>query len=127
MKKILLSTILSLGLVTTLSAYELNGNLDVQWTGYKTEKKAPVSGTFNNIELGIKSSENLSTFLKSSTVTIESASLESKNPARNLNITSTLFSLATSKYIKGAISNVDEKNQTLTLDLFMNENMKKSQ
>ncbi len=39
MKKILLSTILSLGLVTTLSAYELNGNLDVQWTGYKTEKK----------------------------------------------------------------------------------------
>ncbi len=60
-------------------------------------------------------------------MTIESASLESKNPARNLNITSTLFSLATSKYIKGAISNVDEKNQTLTLDLFMNENMKKIQ
>ncbi len=121
MKKILLASILSVGLISSLSAYELNGDLGVKWTGFKTEKKAPVSGTFNDIKLDIKSSDNLSTFLKSSMVTIVSDSLESKNPARNLNMTSTLFSLATSKTIKGSISDVNEMKKSLTLNVTMNE------
>jgi len=121
MKKVLLASVLSLGLVSTLNAYELNGDLAVKWTGYKTEKKVPVSGTFNTIKFDIKSSDNLSTFLKSSIVTIESSSLESKNPARNLNMTSTLFSIATSKVIEGNISDVNEMKKSLTLNVSMNE------
>ena len=121
MKKILFASIISIGLASSLSAYELNGDLDVKWTGYKTEKKAPVSGTFNDIKLDIKSSNNLGTFLKSSMVTIVSDSLESKNPVRNLNMTSTLFSLATSKTIKGSISDVNEMKKSLTLNVTMNE------
>lgn len=121
MKKVLIASILSLGLVSSLSAYELNGEVGVKWTGFKTEKKAPVSGTFNNIKLSIKSSDNLSIFLKSSMVTIVSNSLESKNPARNLNMTSTIFSLATSKLIKGSIKDVNEMKKSLTLNVTMNE------
>lgn len=121
MKKLLLTSVLSLGLLTSLNAYELNGDLGVKWTGFKTEKKAPVSGSFNNIKLDIKSSDNLSTFLKSSMVTIESDSLESKNPGRNLNMTSTIFMLATSKIIKGSISEVNEADKKLTLIVTMNE------
>ena len=121
MKKVLLASVLSIGLISSLSAYELNGDLGVKWTGYKTEKKAPVSGTFNDIKFDIKASDDLSTFLKSSMVTIEATSLESKNPGRNLNMTSTLFSLASSKLIKGTILEVNEMKKSLTLNVTMNE------
>ena len=125
MKNILLSSILSIGLLSSLNAYELNGDLGVKWTGFKTEKRAPVSGTFNDIKLDIKASDDLAIFLKSSMVSIETASFESKNPGRNLSITSTLFSLASSKTIKGIISEVDTAKQRLILDVTMNENTNK--
>ncbi|MGB5918033.1 YceI family protein [Arcobacter sp.] len=124
MKKIFLASLLSLGLLgllSSLNAYELNGNLAVKWTGFKTEKKVPVSGTFNEIKADIKSSDNLSTFLKSSMVIIQTSSLESKNPVRNENIISTLFSLVTAKEIKGTITKVNESKKELTLKITMNE------
>ena len=86
MKKILLASLLSISLASSLSAYELNGNLGVKWTGFKTIKKVPVSGTFNTINLDIKSSASLSDFLTSANVIIKSASFESKDSVRNENI-----------------------------------------
>ncbi|QKJ22174.1 YceI family protein [Poseidonibacter lekithochrous] len=121
MKKIVISSLLTIGLLSSASAYELNGNLGVKWTGFKTEKKAPVSGTFKDIALNITKSDDLSAFLKSAKVQIASASFDSKNPFRDKNITSTLFSLATSKTIMGSISNVDTAKNMLTLDVTMNE------
>lgn len=121
MKKTLLLTIFAFSLVSGLNAYELNGELGVKWTGFKTEKKVAVSGTFNDIKLDIKSSDKLTDFLTSATAKIASASLESKNPGRNLSITSTLFSLASAKTISGTITKVDENEKTLTLDVTMNE------
>lgn len=121
MKKIFFSCILSIALLSSLSAYELDGNLGVKWTGFKTEKKVPVSGTFNDIKLDIKSSESLSTFLRSSSVSIKTASFESKNPSRNESIVSTLFSLSTAKTITGKILDVDEINKKLILEVTMNE------
>ncbi len=120
MKEKLISLLMCVGFITSLNAYELNGDLDVKWTGYKTEAKAPVSGGFNTVKFDITSSDNLSDFLKSSKVTIDSRSLESKNAFRNNNIISTLFSLASSETIEGSISKVDEKNKTLVLDVTMN-------
>lgn len=121
MKKTILLSVLAFTLVSSLNAYELNGDLGVKWTGFKTEKKVAVSGTFNDIKLDIKDSEKLSAFLTSAKVKITTASFESKNPARNTSIISTLFSLASSKTIAGTISKVDEKEKTLILDVTMNE------
>jgi polyisoprenoid-binding protein YceI len=121
MKKILLASLLSITLVSSLCAYELNGDLGVKWTGFKTEKKLPVSGTFNSIKLEIKSSDNLSDFLKSSNVLIQTNSIESKNPERNNNMTSTLFALASAEVIEGNISDVNEDEKTLILNVTMNE------
>ena len=121
MKKILLSSILAFGLVSSLNAYELNGDLGVKWTGFKTEKKAPVSGTFKEINLKITKSDDLSEFLKSAKVDIATASFDSKSPSRDKNITSTLFSLATSKTINGSIVAVDVAKKSLTLEVVMNE------
>ena len=121
MKKTILLSVFAFALISNLNAYEINGDLGVKWTGFKTEKKVAVSGTFNEINLDIKSSENLSEFLKSAKVKINSISLESKNEGRNKSMTSTLFSLATAKEIKGAILEVNETKKTLLLDLTMNE------
>ncbi|MFW3340389.1 YceI family protein [Aliarcobacter butzleri] len=120
-KRILLSILVAFGLISSLNAYELNGNLGVKWTGFKLASKVGVSGTFNKIDLEITKSETLTEFLKSAKVKIESKSLESKDPVRNLNITSTLFSLANTEFIKGSISSVDEINKTLVLDVTMNK------
>ncbi|MAD40887.1 MAG: hypothetical protein CL623_00640 [Arcobacter sp.] len=121
MKKLLLSSILALGLSINLSAYEIDGDLGVQWTGFKTAKKIPVSGTFKDINISIDKSENFSEFLKSAKVSIKTASFDSKNPGRDASITSTLFSLATSQTIYGNIKSVDTKNKKLVLDITMNE------
>jgi len=121
MKKILLSSILALGLSINLSAYEIDGDLGVQWTGYKTAKKVAVSGTFKDIKININKSENLSEFLKSAKVSITTASFDSKNPGRDKSITSTLFSLASSETIYGNIKSVDEENKKLILNMTMNE------
>ncbi|MGA1939383.1 YceI family protein [Arcobacter sp. YIC-310] len=121
MKKFVISSLLSIGLLTSSYAYEQNGDLQVKWTGFKTEKKAPVSGSFKDISLNIKKADELSSFLKSANVKIKTASFDSKNPFRDKNITSTLFSLATAQTIEGSISDVDTQKQMLTLNLTMNE------
>lgn len=121
MKKIIASTILSLGLLTSVSAYEINGNLGVKWTGYKTAKKVAVSGTFKDVDVSVDKNEDFVKFLKSAKATIKSASFDSKNPMRDKSITSSLFALATSENITGTIASVDEKAKTLVLDFTMNE------
>ncbi|RBQ29576.1 YceI family protein [Aliarcobacter vitoriensis] len=120
MKKKILLSVLAFGLVSSINAYELNGDLGVKWTGFKLASKVAVSGTFNKIDLDIKKSDNLTEFLKSAKVKIDAKSLESKDEARNLNITSTLFSLTSANFIEGNISSVDEVNKTLVLDVVMN-------
>lgn len=120
MKKRVLVSLVALVFVSTLSAYELNGDLNVKWTGFKLASKVGVSGTFNKINFDIKKSDNLSTFLKSAKVKIDAKSLESNDEGRNFNITSTLFSLASANIIEGTVSSVDEKNSTLVLDLVLN-------
>ena len=121
MKKIVLSSIVALGLCINLNAYEINGDLGVKWTGFKTEKKIAVSGTFKDINITIEKNDDLTKFLTSSTVTIKTASFDSKNPGRDASITSTLFALATSEVIKGSVKSVDESNKTLILNVTMNE------
>lgn len=121
MKKILLSTALAAGLLTSLNAYELNGDLAVQWTGYKTSKKVAVSGTFKDVKVSATKNDNLTEFLKGATAVIKTASFDSKNPARDKSIVGSLFALATSADIKGSILSVDEKAKTLVLNFTMNE------
>lgn len=121
MRKILLSAALSLGLLTSLGAYELNGNLGVTWTGYKTAKKVGVSGTFKDVQISAAKNDNFVEFLKGAKATIKTATFDSKNPARDKSIVGSLFQLATSATIEGTIQSVNEEEKTLVLDFTMNE------
>lgn len=121
MKNFLLCSTLSLGLITGLNAYELNGDLGVTWTGFKYENKTAVNGTFKDIELTIDPADDLTDFLTSAEVVIKTQSLESSDPIRNENMTSTLFSLLPAKLIIASILNVNEQEKKLTLFLTLNE------
>lgn len=120
-KKKLLAGLSLCFVLASANAYELNGDLDVKWTGYKTAKKVGVSGTFNDINLQIEKSDDLATFLKSSKVQIGTASFESGLAVRNKSIVSTLFSLKSSEKIMGSIPTVNIEDKTLRLKLTMNE------
>lgn len=123
MKKVIFSSIVAMSLLSSLHAYELNGNLDVKWTGFKTERKVGVSGTFQDIKLMIQKSEDFKLFLKSAYVKIDTLKIDSKMPFRDKNITSTLFSLDSAKNIDAKIIDVkgDDKKGTLVLSLTMNQ------
>ena len=118
--KLLFSLTLLLSLVFA-NAYELNGDLGVKWTGFKTAKKVGVSGTFNDINLQIKSDDNFEEFLKSANVTINTSSFDSGLDVRNKSIVSTLFSLKSSEKIIASIIDVDTNKKSLILKLTMNE------
>ncbi|PIF04893.1 MAG: hypothetical protein CSA86_00140 [Arcobacter sp.] len=120
MRKVILSSILAVGLISGLNAYELDGDLGIKWTGFKTAKKVGVSGTFKDVKLDIQKADKLADFLKSAKVEIDTMKINSKLPMRDKNITSTIFSLASAKTVKGTISKVDEAKKELTLDVTMN-------
>lgn len=121
LKKVLLSSVLSLNLISSLNAYELNGDLNVKWAGFKGPTKIGVPGTFKDIKLSIEKNDDLSKFLQSANVTIRTNSLDSKLPMRDDNITSTIFSLATAKEIKANIISIDEAKSELVLKVTMNQ------
>ena len=121
MKKIIIYSLLAFGLLSNLNAYELNGPLEVKWTGFKTEKKVGVSGTFKDISLDIKKSDDFVEFLKSAKVEIQTLSFDSKNTFRDKNITSTLFSLATATKIEGYLENINTASKKMTLQVTMNK------
>lgn len=121
MKKILLASLLSISLVSSLSAYELNGNLGVKWTGFKTMKKVPVSGTFNTINLDIKSSASLSDFLTSANkVEIIFSFLTESFDSNEADLMIT-FALPSAEIIEGSILEVNEDEKSLILNVTMNE------
>ncbi|MGA1932729.1 YceI family protein [Arcobacter sp. YIC-464] len=124
MKKIVFCSFILLALITNLNAYEQNGDLLIKWTGFKTLKKTPVSGTFKDIEFSIIKNKKLEEFLKSAKVSINTSSFNSKDDFRDKNITSTLFSLASAKKIEASISKVNIKDRVLNLKLTMNETTK---
>jgi hypothetical protein len=107
--------------VISLNAYELNGDLKVKWTGFKTAKKVGVSGSFNDISLEIGKSDSLKEFLKSAKVKINTLSFDSGLEVRDKSIVSTLFSLKSSEDILGIISKVDTANKKLILRVTMNQ------
>lgn len=126
MRKIILSSFFAfLIFSSTLNAYELSEQIQIKWTGYKTEKKVAVSGTFKDISIDIEKSSTLTDFLKSAKVEIQTKSLDSNNSFRDKNITTTLFSILSLSKINSYISDVQEINKTLTLQINMN-NIKKT-
>lgn len=116
-RSILISSLLSVGAF----AYEAS-NVNVNWTGYKTEGKAAVSGTFDKVNLEIAKDDNFSKFLSSAKVSIDPYTINTKMKFRDNNISSTLFKIANVNEIKANVKKVmgDEAKGKLDVEINMN-------
>lgn len=120
----------SLALVTTLFstnafAYELAGDLTVNWTGYKTNNKVGVGGSFDKVEVSASKNADFASFLKGMSVSIDSYSLNSKNKFRDKNIL-TLFKTTEAKAITAKVLSIkgDATKGELIANISMNNTTK---
>ncbi len=75
------SLVASLGL-----AYSANGDLKLEYTGYKTDKKVGVKGTFKDIKLTAKDNAKFADFAKGLSVDIDGSKVDTKLPMRDKNV-----------------------------------------
>ena len=124
MKRIFLKSIITASLLAANAlAYEAS-SVNVNWTGYKTQAKGPVGGTFDKVNLKIEKNDDFAKFLSSASVSIDPYSLNSKMPFRDNNITSTLFKVANVNEIKAMVKKVNGDNKAGTLDVEITMNNK---
>jgi polyisoprenoid-binding protein YceI len=87
--------------------YQLDSkNLKVEWTAFKTTEKLGVKGSFTDARYqGLSSSKSLKELIRRAQVKINPQSLETGNPARNINILEGFFKkLSHSSEISGKLS-----------------------
>lgn len=78
-------------------------NSVLEWTAYKTNDKIPVGGTFNTYELNGKAADSMEELLRSLTIEIETASVETKDEGRNEKIASFFFGTIGTEKIDGRV------------------------
>ena len=89
----------------------------VTWTAYKTPKKVAVQGSFDKIEYKSTESEDLKSFLLSSSIEINTESVNSGNKERDEKLVKFFFGLMKKKVITAKIQNVNEKNLLVLLTM----------
>lgn len=92
----------------------------VTWTAFKTPKKVGVDGTFSKITYSAQESDDLKVFLKSATVEIETASVDSGNKERDEKLGNFFFKLMKNPLIKAHVQTVQNENTVLVM-LSMNK------
>lgn len=108
----------------SISAYAYEASdVNIKWTGFKTELKKGVPGTFDKINLDINSNDDFKKFLQSAKVYIDTESLNSNVKTRDNNIISTLFHLEGAKMIYVTVNKVngDMSSGKLLLEIIMNK------
>lgn len=90
------------------------------WTAYKTNAKAPVSGTFNEIEItGETSSDNGIALIESLKFSMKTASVETQNPERNGKIASFFFGTINTQSIDGRVKKLKDNGKAI-IEVSMN-------
>ncbi len=100
-----------------------DGNVNVGWEAYKTPEKVGVKGSFKAVSAAKTApAESVMDLLKSSSVSIETASVDSKNPGRDAKLVAFFFNQMSGAVIDAAVTSVegDENQGKLTLDITMN-------
>jgi polyisoprenoid-binding protein YceI len=103
-------------------SYELvKDSVHTDWTAFKTSEKVAVNGTFKKIQVkGITKGKSLAALAKTIDVEIDSASVDTGNPARDATLNEFFFAKLMGK-ISGKVKKVSEKDHTLELALTMNK------
>ncbi len=90
------------------------------WTAYKTNAKAPVAGTFNEIIItGETSSDNPVAMIESMKFSMKTASVETQNPERNGKIASLFFGTINTPSIDGRVKKLKDNGKAI-IEVSMN-------
>jgi len=105
MQKIALSLILAFGLAQANCSFSQPTEIDVTWKAFKTPLKKGVSGHFKTVNFtsDVKSAKALNTLLAGSMVNIDVASVDSKNPGRDVKLLNAFFKKMAGPNIKAKI------------------------
>lgn len=115
MKRLVVSLFLFLSVALGVSADQKTGcilaqkgALEVSWTGYKTDDKIAVGGTFNKVVYTpvAPQGSNFRSILVGSSVTIDTASVNSKNGARDEKLAKFFFGMMSDKNIYAKIVDI---------------------
>ncbi|MCK9472492.1 YceI family protein [Sulfurimonas sp.] len=84
------------------------GAVEVSWTGYKTEKKVGVGGSFDNVLYTpvAKSGENFRSILVGSSVVVDTSTVNSKHSERDEKLVKFFFGMMSAKNINAKIVDI---------------------
>jgi len=105
MQKIALSLILAFGLAQANCSFSQPTEVDVTWKAFKTPLKKGVGGHFKTVNFtsDVKSAKALNTLLAGSMVNIDVASVDSKNPGRDVKLLNAFFKKMAGPNIKAKV------------------------
>lgn len=84
------------------------GMTSLDWTAYKTSAKVPVEGSFNSFEISSESGSDPKQVAESMSFTINTASVETSNPERNLKIVDNFFKTINTEVISGEVKSLKD-------------------
>ncbi|MDH4944941.1 YceI family protein [Sulfurimonas sp. C5] len=108
----------ALGLSTSLFAATCNYTVDsssLQWTAFKTPAKVGVKGTFDNVKLDFKISDSKEALLKSSSINIVTANVNSNNQGRDAKLVNSFFMVQGIRTIKAKVIKVDKTSADIEI------------
>lgn len=95
-----------------------NDSTVLEWTAYKTSDKVPVGGTFTSYKLASSPADSPEELLRSLSIEIEVASVETKDAGRNEKIVKHFFGTLASERINGQVKTLaDDGTAVIGLSL----------
>lgn len=106
---LLLPALVALSSNQSLAACKIeSSSLKVQWTGFKTSKKVPVSGVFTKVNLQGGEGSDARTALQSTQFTIDGTAVDSGDKARDAKIGAIFFGGLSGGKISGKIKKIEK-------------------
>jgi polyisoprenoid-binding protein YceI len=116
LKKLLPILTISLSLSAATCQYEAK-NSSMTWSAFKTYSKLAVNGTFDKMSLKSSKADSLNKMLISTSIKIDTASVDTKNSARDKTLNEYFFSKLSSSTIDAKIVSIDDKGAVVNITL----------
>ena len=91
--------------------------INLEFTGFKTEEKIGVPGTFDRIFVKAYKGATISEVMEGATFTIDPKSIETKNPERNENIINYFFGNIDAPFITGKFQSFTNEGYKIALKM----------
>jgi len=121
MKKMLFAAVAAVTLVSADCSYTKNGDVNVNWTAFKTPMKVGVNGTFRSVVYkGGKKAASLSELLKDAKVMIQTNNVDSGNSGRDAKLVQFFFNQMDGQILEARVVAMDETSKVVLVEVIMN-------